>query len=226
MASQNATKQKLCMDCEQWRPRLDFKTKQWELPRNRTCRLCEVLVAAATGTHAPTPVEQHGALGGQSAAAGITDAGAGADAAACDEGAPAKRPRDGDSAAAGHAGQRCALPSCNVLRYNEQAVAGAGGAEVDARRSFVALYAPSVVGTKRPELVLPGGSSVVPAAVFNCPAPEGTQEQWVQMALYGGAFVFGVLADVLEAQNLQSGMILLDSQDCLIFQSATRFVVS
>jgi len=26
-------------------------------------------VAAATGTHAPTPVEQHGALGGQSAAA-------------------------------------------------------------------------------------------------------------------------------------------------------------
>jgi hypothetical protein len=113
-----------------------------------------------------------------------------------------------------------------VLRYNEQAVAGAGGAEVDARRSFVALYAPSVVGTKWPELVLPGGSSVVPAAVFNCPAPEGTQEQWVQMALYGGAFVFGVLADVLEAQNLQSGMILLDSQDCLIFQSATRFVVS
>ena len=48
----------------------------------------------------------------------------------------------------------------------------------------------------------------------------------MQMALYGGAFVFGVLADVLEAQNLQSGMILLDSQDCLIFQSATRFVVS
>jgi hypothetical protein len=48
-----------------------------------------------------------------------------------------------------------------------------------------------------------GGSSVVPAAVFNCPAPEGTQEQWVQMALYGGAFVFGVLADVLEAKNLR-----------------------
>jgi hypothetical protein len=86
--------------------------------------------------------------------------------------APAKRPRDSDSAA-----------------------------EVDARRSFVALYAPSVVGTEWTELVLPGGSSVVPAAVFNCPAPEGPQEQWVQMALYGGAFVFGVLADVLEAKN-------------------------
>jgi hypothetical protein len=128
---------------------------------------------------------------------------AGAESAAGDEGAPAKRPRDGDSAAAGHAGQRCALPSCDELLYNEQAVAGAGGAEVDARRSFVALYAPSVVGTKWAELVLPGGSSVVPAAVFNCPAPEGTQEQWVQMALYGGAFVFGVLADVLEARNLR-----------------------
>ena len=137
-----------------------------------------------------------------------TDAGA---ESAAGEGAPAKRPRDGDSAAAGHNGQRCALPSCDVLRYNEQVVADAGGghperppqggAEVDARRSFVALYAPSVVGTKWPELVLPGGSSVVPAAVFNCPAPEGTQEQWVQMALYGGAFVFGVLADVLEAKN-------------------------
>ena len=88
------------------------------------------------------------------------------------EGASAKRPRKGDSAA-----------------------------EVDARRSFVALYAPSVVGTEWTELVLPGGSSVVPAAVFNCPAPEGPQEQWVQMALYGGAFVFGVLADVLEAKN-------------------------
>jgi hypothetical protein len=86
--------------------------------------------------------------------------------------APAKRPRDSDSAA-----------------------------EVDARRSFVALYAPSVVGTEWTELVLPGGSSVVPAAVFNCPATEGPQEQWVQMALYGGAFVFGVLADVLEAKN-------------------------
>ncbi len=59
------------------------------------------------------------------------------------------------------------------------------------------------VGTKWPELVLPGGSCVAPAAVFNCPAPEGTQEQWVQMALYGGAFVFGVLADVLEAKNLR-----------------------
>jgi hypothetical protein len=67
---------------------------------------------------------------------------AGAESAAGDEGAPAKRPRDGDSAAAGHAGQRCALPSCDELLYNEQAVAGAGGAEVDARRSFVALYAP------------------------------------------------------------------------------------
>jgi hypothetical protein len=88
------------------------------------------------------------------------------------EGASAKRPRDSDSAA-----------------------------EVDARRSFVALYAPSVVGTEWTELVLPGGSSVVPAAVFNCPATEGPQEQWVQMALYGGAFVFGVLADVLEAKN-------------------------
>ena len=88
------------------------------------------------------------------------------------EGAPAKRPLEGDSAA-----------------------------EVDARRSFVALYAPSVVGTEWTELVLPGGSSVVPAAVFNCPATEGPQEQWVQMALYGGAFVFGVLADVLEAKN-------------------------
>ena len=86
--------------------------------------------------------------------------------------APAKRPLEGDSAA-----------------------------EVDARRSFVALYAPSVVGTEWTELVLPGGSSVVPAAVFNCPATEGPQEQWVQMALYGGAFVFGVLADVLEAKN-------------------------
>ena len=86
--------------------------------------------------------------------------------------APAKRPRDSDSAA-----------------------------EVDARRSFVALYAPSVVGTEWTELVLPGGSSVVPAAVFNCPAPEGPPEHWVQMALYGGAFVFGVLADVLEAKN-------------------------
>jgi hypothetical protein len=96
----------------------------------------------------------------------------GADAPARDEGAPAKRPREGDSAA-----------------------------EVDARRSFVALYVPSVVGTEWTELVLPGGSSVVPAAVFNCPAPEGPQEQWVQMALYGGAFVFGVLADVLEAKN-------------------------
>jgi len=88
------------------------------------------------------------------------------------EGASAKRPRKGDSAA-----------------------------EVDARRSFVALYAPSVVGTEWTELVLPGGSSVVPAAVFNCPAPEGPPEHWVQMALYGGAFVFGVLADVLEAKN-------------------------
>ena len=96
----------------------------------------------------------------------------GADAPARDEGAPAKRPREGDSAA-----------------------------EVDARRSFVALYVPSVVGTEWTELVLPGGSSVVPAAVFNCPATEGPQEQWVQMALYGGAFVFGVLADVLEAKN-------------------------
>jgi hypothetical protein len=36
-----------------------------------------------------------------------------------------------------------------------------------------------------------------------CPAPEGPQEKWVQMALYGGAFVFGVLADVLEARNLR-----------------------
>ena len=45
---------------------------------------------------------------------------AGAESAAGDEGAPAKRPRDGDSAAAGHTGQRCALPSCDVLRYNEQ----------------------------------------------------------------------------------------------------------
>ena len=89
-------------------------------------------------------------------------------------GASAKRPRKGDCAA-----------------------------EVDARRSFVALYAPSVVGTEWTELVLPGGSSVVPAAVFNCPAPEGPPEHWVQMALYGGAFVFGVLADVLEAKNLR-----------------------
>jgi hypothetical protein len=113
---------------------------------------------------------RHVDLGGQSAAgagAAAYDVGAGADAAACDEGAPAKRPRDGDSAAAGHAGHLCALPSCDVLQYNEQVVTGAGGAEVYARRSFVALYVPSVVGTKWPELVLPGGSSVVPAAVFN-----------------------------------------------------------
>ena len=32
---------------------------------------------------------------------------------------------------------------------------------------------------------------------------SGAQEQWVQMALYGGAFVFGLLADVLEARNLR-----------------------
>ena len=38
---------------------------------------------------------------------------------------------------------------------------------------------------------------MVPAAVFNCPATEGTQEQWVQMTMYGVAFVFGVLANVL-----------------------------
>jgi hypothetical protein len=36
-------------------------------------------VAAATGTHAPTPVEQHGALGGQSAAAAGDAASAGGD---------------------------------------------------------------------------------------------------------------------------------------------------
>ncbi len=44
---------------------------------------------------------------------------------------------------------------------------------------------------------------MVPASVFNCPATEGTQEPWVQMAMYGGVFVFAVLADVLEAKNLR-----------------------
>jgi hypothetical protein len=68
----------------------------------------------------------------------------GADAPARDEGAPAKRPREGDSAA-----------------------------EVDARRSFVALYAPSVVGTEWTELVLPGGSSVVSLI---CPRQQFKEE--------------------------------------------------
>jgi hypothetical protein len=150
-----------CSVCGEDRGRDGYNSgSQWsEGSKKRKCTECCKKrlrdAADAPCTHAPTPSSP--ALGGQSAAAGITDAGAGADAAACDEGAPAKRPRDGDSAAAGHAGQRCALPSCDVLRYNEQVVAGAGGAEVDARRSFVALYAPSVVGTKWPELVLPGG---------------------------------------------------------------------
>ena len=58
---------------------------QWHLDRKkRHCKKCKPpkkaqTVAAATGTHAPTPVEQHGALGGQSAAAAGDAASAGGD---------------------------------------------------------------------------------------------------------------------------------------------------
>jgi hypothetical protein len=55
----------------------------------------------------------------------------GAEAAAGDGGGSAKRSRDGDSAVAGPAGQRCALPSCGVLLYNAQAVA-LDGESIDA----------------------------------------------------------------------------------------------
>ena len=113
-----------CKTCGEYKPFKDYDGSQWQKDhKKRQCNKCKPpnqaqTVAAATGTHAPTPVEQHGALGGQSAAAGITAAAgahAGSQTAAGDEGAPSKRPRDGDSAAAGHAGQRCALPSCDEM---------------------------------------------------------------------------------------------------------------
>ena len=78
-----------CKTCGEYKPFRDYDGSQWlKDHKKRQCNKCKPpnqaqTVAAATGTHAPTPVEQHGALGGQSAA------GAGAGAAACDVGASA-----------------------------------------------------------------------------------------------------------------------------------------
>jgi len=103
----------------------------------------------------------------------------GADAPARDEGAPAKRPREGDSAA-----------------------------EVDARRSFVALYVPSVVGTEWTELVLPGGSSVVPAAVFNCQAKTACDEQL--RALHKRHATAGSTVTAAEERDIVTRIVLTD----------------
>ncbi len=78
-----------CKTCGEYKPFRDYDGSQWQKDhKKRQCNKCKPpnqaqTVAAATGTHAPTPVEQHGALGGQSAAV------AGAGAAACDVGASA-----------------------------------------------------------------------------------------------------------------------------------------
>ena len=73
---------KRCHVCGYDFPRVAFKTVQWQLPRNRTCKTCESPqtaqpVAAAAGTHEPASIEQHGVLGqpaatgGSAAAAGV-----------------------------------------------------------------------------------------------------------------------------------------------------------
>ena len=64
-----------CKTCGEYKPFKDYDGSQWQMDRKkRQCKKCKPpkkaqTVAVATGTHAPTPVEQHGALGGQSAAA-------------------------------------------------------------------------------------------------------------------------------------------------------------
>jgi hypothetical protein len=73
MASQNVTKKLLCIECKNELPRADYKTSQWKLRANRTCKACQLL-----GILSVIPVEQHGALGGQSAAAAGDAASAGA----------------------------------------------------------------------------------------------------------------------------------------------------
>jgi len=76
MASQNVTKKLLCIECKKELPRADYKTSQWKLRANRTCKACQLL-----GILSAIPVEQHGDLGGQSAAAAgdVASAGAGGD---------------------------------------------------------------------------------------------------------------------------------------------------
>ena len=74
-----------CKTCGEYKPFRDYDGSQWlKDHKKRQCNKCKPpnqaqTVAAATGTHAPTPVEQHDAVGGQSAAAAGDTASAGGD---------------------------------------------------------------------------------------------------------------------------------------------------
>jgi hypothetical protein len=74
MASQSVTKKLLCMECKKELPRADYHGSQWRLRANHTCKASPLL-----GILSVTPAEQHGALGGQSAAAAGDAASAGGD---------------------------------------------------------------------------------------------------------------------------------------------------
>jgi hypothetical protein len=86
MASENVTKKCSVCSLHLFREGYNSGWKWRQNSKKRKCQQCLLAptaqpVAAATGTHAPTPVEQHGVLGGQSAAAtgDAASAGAGGD---------------------------------------------------------------------------------------------------------------------------------------------------